>query len=530
LEKGTLDALRKILNDNPDVTRKLRALWTLHATNGLDEEILLGLLKRQEEHLRGWAIRLALENRAPSEPLRNKLAELAAKDSSPLVRLSIASGLQRVPLTQRWPIVMELAKHGEDAKDANLPLMIWYAVEPVVGQPTELIEKAKIPLLREYTARREASRADDAQALEVLARLLRWTDDAAIRLDVLKGMNAALSGRKKVEPPPSAHAMFHQLQKNANKEEREELFQVALIFDDAEAYAILRKTAADAKAELAFRQTAVRALAQKRDPDLLPILFDLLSDQALRGLAAYKDDKTPEKILAAYKTFSTSEKADAVNTLASRPAYAKVLVAALEDGRVARTDVDTFIVRQLHGYKDKELSARLDKAWGTIRPVSQEKAALMAKYKKLLTPEYLKGADVSQGRAVFQKNCAACHTLFDAGGKVGPELTGSQRANLDYVLENVIDPSAVVAKEYQVTIITTKDGRTINGIIKREDKRTVTLQTPNDVVTIAVEDIDERRKSPLSLMPDGVLPNLKDDEVRDLIVYLRSPTQVPLPK
>ncbi len=94
----------------------------------------------------------------------------------------------------------------------------------------------------------------------------------------------------------------------------------------------------------------------------------------------------------------------------------------------------------------------------------------------------------------------------------------------------MIDPSAVVAKEYQVTILTTKNGRTINGIIKREDNRSLTVQTPNDLLTIAVEDIDERRKSPLSLMPDGVLPNLKDDEVRDLILYLRSPVQVPLPK
>ena len=144
--------------------------------------------------------------------------------------------------------------------------------------------------------------------------------------------------------------------------------------------------------------------------------------------------------------------------------------------------------------------------------------------------EYLKDADASRGRAVFQKNCAACHTLFDNGGKIGPELTGSQRANLDYVLENVIDPSAVVAKEYQVTIITTKDGRTINGIIKREDARSLTVQTPNDLLTIATEDIEDKKRSPLSLMPDGVLPNLKDDEVRDLIMYLRSPMQVPLPK
>src|SRR5262249_38052900 len=144
--------------------------------------------------------------------------------------------------------------------------------------------------------------------------------------------------------------------------------------------------------------------------------------------------------------------------------------------------------------------------------------------------EYLKTADVARGREIFTKNCASCHYLFDSGGRVGPELTGSQRANLDYVLENVIDPSAGVPKEYQVTILTTKQGRALNGIIKREDNRTLTLQTPNDLVTIAMDDIDERKRSPLSLMPDGVLPNLKDDEVRDLVGYLRSPVQVPLPK
>jgi putative heme-binding domain-containing protein len=411
--------------------------------------------------------------------------------------------------------------------------MIWYASEPLAGPYFEFIEKAKIPILREYMARRMATLNDNS--LEVLMRLLRISKDSAVRVDVLKGINAALTGRKKVTRPPSSSAMFAQLQKKAIKEEREELFQVALIFEEDDAYKLLREAAADVKAEPAWRQTAVRALAQKSDPEMLPILFDLLNDPtmrgpALRGLAAYKDEKTPNKILAMYKTFTLSEKVDAVNTLASRPAYAKALVAALEDGKIARTDVDTFIVRQLHGYKDKELSARLDKAWGTIRPVAQEKTALMTKYKKLLTPEYLKDADVSRGRGLFDRNCASCHTLFDHGGKVGPELTGSQRANLDYLLENVIDPSAVVPKEYQVTIVTTKSGRTINGIIKREDKHSVTLQTPNDVVTIAVEDIDERKKSPLSLMPDGVLSNLKDDEVRDLVAYLRSPKQVAPPK
>jgi putative membrane-bound dehydrogenase-like protein len=540
LEKGTADALRKILKENPDVTRKLRAMWALHAVEKLDGPALAELLKYKDEHLRSWAVCLGLEDPVPWQEFFEALVPLYEDDPSPRVRLALASGLQRIPWggesDPRYLFLCGLVAH-RDASDANLPLMFWYAAESgIADRPNRgfgLIRVAEIPLIREYAARRLASLAD-ADVLDKLVQLA--TDlEGPKRLDVLRGMNAALHGRKDVKKPPSWPDTFAKLRPSAKGEERELLFQVALIFDDPDAYKILRAAAADAKADTAWRQTSVRALVQKRDPELLPILYDLLSGAtmrgpALRGLAAYKDDKTPEKILALYKTFTASEKADAVNTLASRPSYAKALVAALEDGRIARTDVDTFIVRQLHGYKDKALSARLDKAWGTIRPVSQEKAALMAKYKKLLTPEYLKGADMSQGRAVFQKNCASCHTLFDAGGKVGPELTGSQRANLDYVLENVLDPSAVVAKEYQVTIVTTKDGRTINGIIKREDKRTITLQTPNDVVTIAVEDIDERHKSPLSLMPDGVLPNLKDDEVRDLVAYLRSPAQVPLPK
>jgi len=95
----------------------------------------------------------------------------------------------------------------------------------------------------------------------------------------------------------------------------------------------------------------------------------------------------------------------------------------------------------------------------------------MAKYKALLTPDFLAKADRSRGRLIFKQTCATCHRLFDEGGDIGPELTGSQRSNLDYVLENVLDPSAVFAKDYQVTVLETKDGRVLTGIIKQENDR-----------------------------------------------------------
>jgi putative heme-binding domain-containing protein len=109
-------------------------------------------------------------------------------------------------------------------------------------------------------------------------------------------------------------------------------------------------------------------------------------------------------------------------------------------------------------------------------------------------------------------------------------LTGSQRANLDYVLENVLDPSAVVAKDYQVTVLELKDGRVLTGLVRQENDRTLTLQTQNDKVTMPKRDIESRTKSAASMMPEGMLDKLTNDEVRDLVAYLASPEQVPLPK
>src|SRR5262249_48199078 len=135
----------------------------------------------------------------------------------------------------------------------------------------------------------------------------------------------------------------------------------------------------------------------------------------------------------------------------------------------------------------------------------------------------------THGRLLCARACAACHVLFGEGGKVGPELTGSQRANLDYVLENLLDPSAVVARDYQVTLLQTKDGRVITGIIKQETPQVLTVQTHNEVLRVPQNEVEARARSPLSMMPEGLLDKLKDEEVRDLVAYLGSPTQVPLP-
>src|SRR5205085_11526556 len=134
-----------------------------------------------------------------------------------------------------------------------------------------------------------------------------------------------------------------------------------------------------------------------------------------------------------------------------------------------------------------------NKVWGSIRPPSRDRAALLARYKNLATPDALKRANRKHGREVFARTCASCHTLFDDGGKIGPELTGSQRGNPEYILTKVLDPNAAVARDYQVTAIMTVAGRSLSGIVKEETEKVLTLQTPTEVVRLAKTDIDERK-------------------------------------
>jgi putative membrane-bound dehydrogenase-like protein len=541
LAPETRPALVRLLRDGTNVPSRLRALWALHGTGGLEEPLLTGLLDDPEAALRGWAVQLALEDRNPAAAVLAKLTVLAAKDPSPVVRLALASGLQRLPTAQRWPIAEALVTRGEDAADANLPLMVWYGIEALLLSDRDryagLIARARIPLLREHVARRVAALTPEPTPsdLRLLVRVLDQVDEPAVQLDVLRGLREAFTGRRQVAMPEGWPTAYRRLAQSPNAEVRETATHVAVVFGDPQALAALKKTMTDPTADPSARRGALETLVHKHSADLVPVLHGLLDDRvlcgpALRGLAAYRDDATPPTILRHYSSFNADEKADAVHTLASRPAYALALLDAVAHGQVPRGDVSAFNARQMLALNDQGVTARLNAVWGAIRPAAKEKAKLLTKYKALLTPEAVKNADRSHGRSLYAHTCASCHVLFGEGGKVGPELTGSQRANLDYVLENLLDPSAVVARDYQVTVLTTKDGRVLTGIIKQETEAVVALQTQNEVVHVPKGEIDERVRSPQSMMPEGLLDKLTNKDVRDLVAYLASPVQVPLPQ
>src|SRR5262249_23663956 len=159
------------------------------------------------------------------------------------------------------------------------------------------------------------------------------------------------------------------------------------------------------------------------------------------------------------------------------------------------------LVRQLRHLGSRRLNERIAEVWGSVRDSSADRVKLIARYKAMLQTAPKQPADPSLGRAVFTKTCQQCHTLYGVGGKAGPDITGSKRSGLEYLLSNILDPSAVIAKEYQASVVVTTSGRVLTGIVRDSDRNAVTLQTANETVVLPRGEIDEMKLSPQSMMP-----------------------------
>jgi putative heme-binding domain-containing protein len=367
-----------------------------------------------------------------------------------------------------------------------------------------------------------------------LVAVLKDAKDSQLQLDILRGISAALKGRRSVPMPEGWSAVESKLTASKNAEISTLAQSLGLTFGSQKALAALRDNALDTKKEIGLRRAAVQSLLSVKDtalPEILQKLLktaDLRSD-ALRGLAAYDDPNTTAAILAVYPQLSNAEKKDALNTLASRVAFAKPFLAAIEQNKVSSKDLTAEVIRQLRNLKNPEINQQLEKVWGAFHEVSADKKAEIAKYTNVYRAGGSTPGDASRGRAVFAKTCQQCHTLFDTGGKVGPDLTGSNRSDLGYILENMVDPNAVIPNDYRTSTIEMKDDRVITGIIKQQDNNSLTVVTANEQLVIPRNETVKIQESNISMMPEGLLANLTDQEVRDLIYYLGRPGQVPLP-
>ena len=513
------------VHENPDY--RLRGMWSLHVAGLLAEERLLAALEDPDEYVRAWAIQLLVEDMDPGEAALEQFTHMAEMDSSPVVRKYLAAALQRMPHAARWAIAEALLGRAEDASDHNIPNMIWFAVEPLVPEDPDralaLAAESKIPLVTTLVARR----AVDADLLGPLTEALSRYGD--VRQELLQGMRDGLEGYGDASPPPGWDTLYGMLQED--EETASLALEIAQIFGDSGAGEALLAVLGDETMDMDARRGALNSLVETQHAGLVAEIPALVGDpefrmDAIQAVTAFDEESLGAFLMESYPTFNSTEKRTVLETMASRPTYGWMLTEAIKSGDLAREEVPAYVARQLR----RVVGSGFVEVWGPIDDGPSDDDEAFNAYRTLLTPEAIAAADPSRGRLMYDRVCAACHVMFDAGGTIGPDLTGSNRTDIEYILSNVLTPSDDIQDDYRMVIVTMRDGRTWIGNVSNETDRQLTLRiVGRGDVALEKSEIQSREVSERSLMPEGLFRALSDEDVLNIVSYLHASEQIAPP-
>jgi putative heme-binding domain-containing protein len=522
--------LREKLIQHPDPRSRLAGYWIAHQ---LDQPIASFVTakarKDHDENVRAWSIQLASERKAvvaDALGVAMPLEFLAQIEKSPVVRLYLASAVQRVAPESAWQVIETLAQHGEDRDDRNIPYLIWQGLAPLMKKDPErafrLAERALLPQLADWIYWYGGTLSDSARD-KVVERISKSEPKDQQRL--LAGLELALKTRANLPKPQAWDALAANLYKSESTPVVRRAELVAAAFGDQSRFPSLRTTLAKSDGANDAREHAFTVLSRAQDSGSVETFISLLDDNRFRArtiplLARFESTKAAEALLSRLDKFNTDEKNAALNTLTSRASFAKDLLAAIESGHVKRDAVNAFHIRQLTQLNNTDITAAVTKTWGRIGSSEGEKKAQITSMEKVFTEAPLWAFDTSAGRKHFQTLCASCHVLGQDGTRLGPDLTGSGKNGINYYLENFIDPNAVIGTDFQMTVVETKDGDLISGLLVNESPDAITIRTTASEEKIAKSNIARRQLSEKSLMPEGLLDTLGDREKIELLKYL----------
>lgn len=526
----------------------LESLWALNLLNLFSSDLATHWLNHKDPHIRRWTIRL-LGDRAkqPTDALARQqhlndassyrqLAIMAQTEQDVQVRSQIASTAKRLPSPAAIPVIRALLTHSEDVEDIHMPLMNWWALEAHAtdfAAIQKLVTESawwELPLVQHVIGGRLMQRyaaAGTPADLERCARLVEFAPDAESREQLILGLNRAFQGRKLPELPSSLDAAFAEYQ--ATKGEAGVV--VALRQGKQEDVANAIEKLQDHNTDLGIRIELAKAFGTAKHVGSVGILKQLATsgseDTALRrvaiqSLALYEDDSIARHLASGFGG-SISPTGDlrvtGYRTLAGRKSWAKILLREFSEWRLHKEEVPPDVLQRLRTYKDPELVATVKNVFG--KPATISSPEKVAEIQRLLGVLSNATGNADAGKVHFDKNCAICHRLFGEGKQIGPPLDAYDRGNAKFWLPAIIEPSLEIREGYQSYAVTTLDGRTITGMIAAQGPKSVTMRTADDqMIILSRDDIDELGAITTSLMPEGSLKDLTDEQIADLFAYL----------
>ena len=506
----------------------LHGLWALHQAGGLDDALAAELLWHSYPHVRAWAVRLRGDERKLSAGFFDEVRRLAKREGHPEVRSQIAGTAIRLPRNQALVLAAELLRRTDDVDDPFIPMQCWWVLERHCegdrGAVLELFREVSFfrqPMVERYILerlmRRLAARGRQDDFIGC-AGLLKNAPTKLHRDKLMAGFSKALEGQALPRLPEELLEQLRDLD-NPTLVLRVRLGDSAAL---GQAQSVIADTAKPAK----DRVELIRATSDAGAEGLQQSLLSLVQHESnasvlsagLLALQRFTDDSLGQSVVTRYASFPKAAKPAAISFLASRPAWSRRLLAAIESGRLAKRDVPLPTVEVLLGH-GVEVAAQAGQLWPGAGQAATGQAAEVARVRAVV--EGRPGSPY-RGRELFMQRCAACHKLFHKGGEIGPNLTHYQRDDLDTLLPGILDPSRDIREGFEQMHVQTRDGRLISGfLVDRTDKLLILRGIDGGDTVIEQSQVESAKVSPRSLMPEGLLAGLSDQQLRDFFAYLR---------
>jgi len=527
---GTIDTLRKSLTQ-PACHPALESLWVLHGLGQLDTTLALASLGHPDPMVRAWTIRLLGDARSLPDPVHRRVLDLVASEPDAEVRCQVISTARRLPWEQALPLAVAAARRAEDIDDPFIPMMIWLVIESHCAENADHVIALwhdpslwSAPMARIHVVPRLMRRFAEAGTRHDMlrcARLLAMAPSADDQRALMQGFEQAFAGRALPSLPGELTDALAAsgLASPALRLRQGDATAVA------EALATLTRTGADGHARIEIART----FGETRHPAARPVLLTLamtdpdpdLRKTAVGALTGHDDPQIAHQLIEAWPQLANADHPSVLNLLVSRPAWATDLLAAVESAVIDRALLTPDVVERLRAHPDDALATRLAAVLDTTPPPATppDPRARIHAVRELLAAA---PGDAYRGEPLYLTRCGACHILFYKGGHIGPNLTAYQRDDLSTLLTSIIDPNAEIREGFENHLVTTTDGRSLSGFLADSDSHGIVLRGFDGIdIPLARDEISEIKPVGRSLMPEGLLDGLNDQEIRDLMAYLR---------